>query len=622
MRQHSKKTPKIPLYIYLIFAILLGIIIFLLIFFQRINRALKPIQEGAGEQRFSTQSYFLGDCRYPFQKVITSTRDCYDGLYFEDYYYFISAGGLVRATPDFKEYNCFTVQNGLPTLNFTALDTFRNTLYISTLDRGLLSLKGDILTHYHFEKDEFNTLSALKGSPSGLLMGGDFNGYLIFDGQTFSLRLAESIKGIFSIDCNKEGEISFGTKSQGLIIVKSNNMVISVPIKYEGKDVPVNAVKYFQGIPFIATNQGIFKINRSDGAELVLKSFFCTGLEALEDKFFGYSYSGEIIEVMELRKASLGVPVNGAFSHNNELYYCTNEGIATIEHWKYRPKKQLSENYITSVSLNPKGLLIGTFEKGLNFLDPDGQFRADYYSERIRQINWIHYSPQNEVSYIATTDGLSQFKGEKEVGFWDAKEGIINNYISYLLSHQGVLYLATGGGLTIYDQGVFKNLYAFHGLVNNHVYTLAYHNEKLYIGTLGGISVYEKGNIVNNYTTSNTDMTVNWITALLFRDGVLWVGTYGGGLLKMEKEGQFTQLFKGDGNFEVNNNALYSDDRYLYVGTLDRGLLVADPESMRFKYYTDLLPSLNVTAVTGGPDNVYLGTDRGLLIIQKNYFKL
>jgi ligand-binding sensor domain-containing protein len=173
--------------------------------------------------------------------------------------------------------------------------------------------------------------------------------------------------------------------------------------------------------------------------------------------------------------------------------------------------------------------------------------------------------------------------------------------------------VATPAGLTLLDAGGTRSLYAFHGLVNNHVYALGPGSGRLLVGTLGGLSVLEGEVVRAGYTTSNSSLRQNWISALAPVDEEWFVGTYGAGVQRLDSAGRLSSFSDLREGFEVNPNAMAVDARQVYAGSLGRGLYVYDRASGRWTASAAGLPSLNVTAVTVANGWVYAGTDNGLV---------
>jgi ligand-binding sensor domain-containing protein len=137
-------------------------------------------------------------------------------------------------------------------------------------------------------------------------------------------------------------------------------------------------------------------------------------------------------------------------------------------------------------------------------------------------------------------------------------------------------------------------------------------------GTLGGISVLDKGTVAANYTTATSNLKHNWITAVVPVGPDWMVGTYGAGVLGLDRSGHFHSFAKASGNFAVNPNAMLVTPNYVLAGTLGNGLYLYDRQSGRWSVIDRGLPSLNVTALARGNGYIYVGTDNGLVRIPEH----
>jgi ligand-binding sensor domain-containing protein len=175
--------------------------------------------------------------------------------------------------------------------------------------------------------------------------------------------------------------------------------------------------------------------------------------------------------------------------------------------------------------------------------------------------------------------------------------------------------LATPAGITFLTPTGARSIYAFHGLVNNHVYTLGAEGTRLLAGTLGGLSVLNEGQVRMNYTTANSGLKANWITALAQVGDAWFVGSYGGGIFRLDANGRCETFPNAAGAFVVNPNAMLASGQRVYAGTLERGLYVYDRALGRWSHFTAALPSPNVTALAVHNGYLYIGTDNGLIRI-------
>jgi ligand-binding sensor domain-containing protein len=291
-------------------------------------------------------------------------------------------------------------------------------------------------------------------------------------------------------------------------------------------------------------------------------------------------------------------------------------------------ERVITGDHITSVALDGAGQLwVGYFDHGADVIAPEtGERLAHIEDEHVREVNFITFDPASAQTLIATTRGLVRIDGRREQSVLTReKNGLINEAIAHIsllpanAAGAGAMVLATAGGLTEIAGGRARSLTSFHGLASNHLYTSAVAGSRLFIGSLAGLIELEGLRVVRTYKTSNSHLSHDWVTALAEADGTLYVGTNGGGVDALLPTGEWIS-FANDrdvGKFEVNQNAMYFDGERLYVGTGDKGLLVYNTRARSWKRLSAGLPSPSVTAITSDDRYVYIGTMNGLARVEK-----
>jgi ligand-binding sensor domain-containing protein len=287
----------------------------------------------------------------------------------------------------------------------------------------------------------------------------------------------------------------------------------------------------------------------------------------------------------------------------------------------------LASGHISALHEDALGKLwIGYFDRGLDVLTPVTSMSPRHVENDVLFcINRIRENPHDGTIAVATANGLALFDaGGTMREVLDAKSGLIASHVTDVLfrrdgENSRSMVIATPAGLTFLNGGSLRSLYAFHGLVNNHVYTIAETGGTLYAGTLGGVSTLRNALVEASFTTANSRLQQNWITASAVFDGQLYLGTYGSGVVRFDDHGTVTPFRAfGGRRVEINANAMVASGRALYAGTAQYGLAILRHGDERWQFVTEGLPSGNVTALDEHGGHLYIGTDNGLVTISEN----
>lgn len=158
------------------------------------------------------------------------------------------------------------------------------------------------------------------------------------------------------------------------------------------------------------------------------------------------------------------------------------------------------------------------------------------------------------------------------------------------------------------------------GLPNNAVYTTLQIGKTLYAGTLGGLAEIESNRVIRTFKDSNSRLKTNWITALIQAHERIFIGTYGGGIFELLPSGEIRSFENETGKYVVNPNAMFSDGKRLYSGTL-AGVKILDLQTQEWRTIKQILPSETVMTIMGDAENIYFGTTNGIARIEKSYFE-
>ncbi len=180
----------------------------------------------------------------------------------------------------------------------------------------------------------------------------------------------------------------------------------------------------------------------------------------------------------------------------------------------------------------------------------------------------------------------------------------------------------------------FKHLTVEEGLSNSTVYSMLQDQEGyLWFGTPNGLNRYDGYNITvfkNNEEDSTSISSNNAGNIYLSRDGIMWIGSWGGGLeefnLKTLKARHY--VHKPGDSTGISDNRVQSifedEEGYIWLGTFSGGLNRLDRRSGKFITYrydkndSTSISNNRVWAITGAGDGyLWVGTSNGLNLFDK-----
>ena len=138
---------------------------------------------------------------------------------------------------------------------------------------------------------------------------------------------------------------------------------------------------------------------------------------------------------------------------------------------------------------------------------------------------------------------------------------------------------------------------------------------RVWVGGLHGLYRFDVSTErFHRHTVSSGDLPVDWVTALIPWGRGVMAGTYHGGLSIGDGQ-RFRVVREGDGGLPsgwVNPHAIFRVDDQVWIGTLERGLVVGRPGQWHHLTTADGLPSDDVTDVLADRDGVWVATRGGL----------
>ncbi len=516
-------------------------------------------------------------------------------------------------------------------------------LYAATGGEGLLVLDGvresSRFVQVRADQPAYRALTALLPLRTGrVLLGTERRGLLVYDGKRLApFHKAVSDQHVTAL-AGDEASLWIGTLDQGVLHWSGG----SLERFGEAEGLPdrqVLSLAVEDGKAYVGTPVGVAEFRDGRYHRTLASGFFAKALLLAGDKLRVGTLDEGIADVPLAASRSRGPRSHGAieagpqvenvetlFDSASESYALARDGLYVRERaaggWIRALDQQeslLSDGNISALNFDSKGRLwVGYFDRGLDIVDLGGNETTHVENQFVFCVNRIAHDPERRLTAVATANGLVTLDDAgRQQQVLRRGDGLISNHVTDVVLGEGSMTLATPAGLTFLGKGGARSLYAFHGLVNNHVYALGVSGERVLAGTLGGLSIVESEIVRESYTTANSELAHNWITAII-PDGQEWfVGTYGAGVLKLDSSGQWQALPEATAAFEVNPNAMIASDSRVYAGTLGRGLYVYDRGVERWTAVVDGLPSSSVTTLAVNGGYLYIGTDNGLVRVRE-----
>jgi ligand-binding sensor domain-containing protein len=512
-------------------------------------------------------------------------------------------------------------------------------LLIATAGEGLLTFDGRRLTQARPEEAGQRKLTAILPLASGrVLLGTDASGLFAFDGQRLTPAHPELAGVAVTALSGTDGDVWIGTRDRGLWHWRAGGVerfgeADGLP------DARVLSLVTRGARTYAGTALGVAEFEQGRYARTLGAGLFASAIAVRDDALLVGTLDQTMAEIPLNARPSRGarplmrdVPgvIQRFIEAEGESYALAADGLYAIDTRSAALRRivgvdsaQLTDRNVSALAVDAAGRLwVGYFDRGLDILtaalpDRPRERLTHVENEHVFCVNRIAHDTGGGPTAVATANGLVLFDATgRPTQTLGRASGLIADHVTDLILRAGHMIVATPAGLTFIDPDGRRSLSAFHGLVNNHVYALGASGTQVLAGTLGGASVLDDGVIRANYTTANSALTHNWITAVARVDEEWFVGTYGGGLFRLDAKGAWQPFPELTGPLEINPNAMAVTDSHVYAGSLSRGLLVYDRQARTWTIVDAGLPSLNVTALAADTDGVYVGTDNGIVHIK------
>jgi ligand-binding sensor domain-containing protein len=542
-------------------------------------------------------------------------------------------GGLLKLSTSGALQRAYTVLDGLPESDLTAVAVFQEQLWIGTRANGLLAFDGARFTQYEWPEQKAGTITALFNDQSRLLIGTFAGGLLVFDGARFQeIKAKDARLRSVTLIQRHVTRLYVGTFADGLYRHEAARWQHLTT----AEDLPSNRVTGVSETDkevLIATDFGLASTSLS--LERAATRVTLPALASLahwqgrawlvrEDGVL-YEYADDPLNPHEWRKPA-ALTDSRLFVVEDTLWLCHSAGVwrASLQGKRFElapfhhSAAVLPHNLVAALATdNTDNLWVGTFRHGLAVLDRNGQRIRQLNLPDAQEINAFSFDAAAREMLVASTQGVWRVDEHWQTQSLETPPAqSVTGITHWKQADTRQIALATNRGVAIHFNQQWRWLTMVNGLPANSTYAVLSKGRSLYVGTLSGLVEIQNGHVTRVFTTANSPLTHQWVTALAVVDGRLYVGTYGGGVYALTPAGELVSLKAELGNCFVNPNALASDGTRLIVGTLD-GAFIHDTVSQRTDRLTRELPAAQVLSVAADERAYWFGTTNGLLRVEK-----
>jgi ligand-binding sensor domain-containing protein len=607
----------------------------------RASRALRLSREDVHSEReirFLVRPLTLpGNVKF---EAVSAPAVFLQAVRFQDHLYIAGPAGLAEYDSGGTLLRQFAAGRNLPSSPLVALaaavlaDSREPELIVATSQDGLLAFNGRSFRQIYPQDTEARAITAILPVGAGhLLIGTRKRGVLLYDGKQITPLHATLGNLDVQALAGDESDLWVGTLNRGVLHWHAGTTE-SFSEEQGLPDRQVQAIAASGDKTYVGTVLGVAEFDAGRFSRVLAPGVLVTSLCRSRDNLIVGSEDQGVLSIPLAGRrpnAISGISrelseVRQIFASGDSVYVLTRKELFRMNSRGFGLQQVLqpgpavlSDRNISALAADSSGRLwVGYFDRGLDLVRPDSGPTTHVENEHVFCVNRIWPDAKTGTIAVATANGLVRFAASgSQQQVLTRSDGLIADHVTDVVPYREGLAIATPAGLTFLDASGARSMYAFHGLVNNHIYALGVSGDQLMVGTLGGLSVIGNGEVRANYTSGASGLKHNWITAVVPMGDEWLVGTYGAGVMGLDRSGHFRSFEKATGDMVVNPNAMLVTPRHVLAGTLGNGLYVFDRETQRWTTVNDGLPSSNVTALAESNGYIYVGTDNGLVRIQE-----
>ncbi len=282
--------------------------------------------------------------------------------------------------------------------------------------------------------------------------------------------------------------------------------------------------------------------------------------------------------------------------------------------WRYFSRlDSLPDNAISAVKFDGDDVWIGMWSGGLGRFSRS-QSQLDLFNIRNTELpsNYIRdILVMDDKIWIATHEGLAYY--QKNDATWHRVDSMQNYKFKTIGFEDGYYYTSTlfNGVFRSADGVEWENI-----IPKQNVLDIFNSGGDIYVATPeSGVLLYRDG-ALSRFLPGVSAKTIIEDPA----GRHIWIGTYGDGLLKVDKRnGAVSERY---GSKDISSDyveSLLVIDGKLWIGTLEGGLSIYSTDTKKWEKFIlqDGLPGLDITVLTQENDHVWMGTLAGGIGIYK-----
>jgi len=554
-----------------------------------------------------------------------------DGATFGGRLLVTTTGGLVELGHG-RPRRIRDVLNGLPDHDLTALAVHGGEAALGTRTGIVSFLEGDLVRSLQIDANQHGAIMDMRWHRAALYIATS-SGHLLRVSGSRAERIPPQVAG--GITALAEGPNGLLAAGGDGVVYRVAGDELEVVARIRGAVQRLNALTVHGDSLLVGTSTALLRDDGTGALEPVRENLFVTSLLSLQGRLLVGTFDDGILALDGARLAGtprrrllegrrvdrLRLVDHHPMAFGPALAAVLEPGgeVRTLD-----VPRGLASQHVTALAFDDRERLwVGHFDDGVDVLDERGEVDRHLPGPelgRMQSVNALRYDTHSRSMLVATSHGVLEVS-DGDVRVLTREDGLIGEAVTALLVSATERVYATSQGITLAPRsgGEMRSIYAFHGLPSNRIYALGGNAGRLLAGTLGGLAELEGLRVREVVRAGPGGLGANWCSALITAPEGVYVGTTGGGVDLVSSEG-VTRLRPGSGEerFSVSPGAMLLMDEILLVGTLERGLLAYDRRENEWLDIEQPMPGAAVTALAATDEVLYLGTDRGLLRIDRD----